>query len=86
MNPGLHLFKFEARERMKSEPEPILLFIDKVADKQTLCGTYQIQNPDCVGDFAGTDGTNGTSRAVKLVLRSSRCKGWKEYAYRQMRR
>ena len=65
---GLHLFEFEAGERVKGEPEPVLPFDHKVADEQTLCCSCQVQDSDHVIHFASTNWTDRTLRARALVL------------------
>lgn len=63
----LHLFKFEAGEGVKGEPEPVFPFYHKVTDEQTLCCACQVQDSDHVVHFASTNWTNGTLRARALV-------------------
>ena len=60
MYAGLHLFKVEAGERVEGEPEPVFPIDHKVTDKQTLCCSRQIQDPDHVVHFASASGTDGT--------------------------
>lgn len=64
----LYLFKLEAGEGVKGEPQPVFPFYHKVTDEQTLCCTCQVQDSDHVVHFASTDRTDGAWRTRASVL------------------